>query len=351
MQSLPSQDKPGAQINALTSTRAVAAIMVVIHHYGKQLFPFNQTKNLFQSGNLAVSYFFVLSGFVLFVAHWDREVNYITYLRRRAGRILPLYYVALAAVIALMLWQGDVPLNMKRQVAYSVLLIQSYMPGYALTLNGPAWSISVEMLFYLLFPWLLWLMLRHLKVFAALWVVLFVTAQALHMHYFEQRHSLPDAIVDPLFFGPYTHMSQFMTGMIGGYIYNKMRQRPQWPWYVPPVVAVITFTLIACRPDNISYHVGLIAPVFMLLIIAIAKVKAPIMNLPVLVFMGEISYGIYILQAPVYRGVDMFFKHYMPSAGEVSVFWSSMVVLIVLSAILYKVLEQPLRRVISGTTK
>ncbi len=69
------------KINSLTSTRAIAAIVVVIFHYAGDLFPYNKCGNLFHSGNLSVGYFYVLSGFVLYIS--QRKIKYFAFLKNR----------------------------------------------------------------------------------------------------------------------------------------------------------------------------------------------------------------------------------------------------------------------------
>ena len=113
--------------------------------------------------------------------------------------------------------------------------------------------------------------------------------------------------------------------------------------YVPVMVFVIILFLIAYRPDNVSYHVGLLAPLFMVLIIAIAKSKSRILNFPFFIFLGEISYGFYILQHPVYTLLDMVCKKFGNMPSDLF-FYFSLVVLFAIAAILYLVVERPLMR-------
>src|SRR5436190_9360336 len=111
------------QINALTATRAFAAIMVFIHHYGYNLFPFSLCEKLFHSGNIAVSYFFVLSGFVLYISYREKDISYLDYLKRRVARIAPVYWLALALFVMFSFWFSGYVLtgNLVKQIAYSAL--------------------------------------------------------------------------------------------------------------------------------------------------------------------------------------------------------------------------------------
>ncbi|WP_299323556.1 acyltransferase [Parasphingopyxis sp.] len=149
---------------ALTALRGIAAWYVVLYHIRTSsadlLPPF--LLDIFAKGYLAVDFFFLLSGFVIWLSYRDRIAeNGIAaipgFLARRFARIYPLHFVILcgAMVFALVLaatgrsspeaypWQ-ELPLHL--------LLIQNWGFTTALSWNDPAWSISVEMAAYLLFP-------------------------------------------------------------------------------------------------------------------------------------------------------------------------------------------------------
>jgi peptidoglycan/LPS O-acetylase OafA/YrhL len=317
--------------------------MVVIHHYGYNLFPFCYAQKIFHSGNLAVSYFFVLSGFVLYISYHGRQIAYADFLRRRLGRIAPVYWLALALflVVSFTLGQYVFTANLLKQILYSALFIQAWFPAYALCLNSPAWTISVEMLFYLSFPLLLMMQQRSARAFAVATVVVFAVSQAVHMHYAAGPLDVrTEAIV---FFNPLIHISQFMLGMAGGYIFRHTTIRPQHVRWAPLSLLALALFLIALRPDNISYHAGLIAPVFLALILSIAITNPRPLNARWLVFLGEISYGIYILQFPVHdfmKALNTRLLH-LP---EPWFFYATLLMLILTAAVSYTLIEAPVRR-------
>ena len=321
--------------------------MVVIHHYGGKIFPFHLSGNIFHSGNLAVSYFFVLSGFVLYVAHMNKQINYLDYLKRRFARIAPLYYVALFLTIGAIYFSEGFASNINMQILSSLLMIQAYLPEYVLTLNSPGWSISVEMLFYLSFPLLFVLQKRNLRVFIGLCVLLFLLSQYLHLHSFEKRAQLPDSIIYPLFFNPLIHLSQFMIGMVGGWWYSRTQDKGSVKWYMSLFWLVVMISLIALRPETISYHVGLIAPVFAMLIIAIARGNSKVLNWRGFIFLGEISYGVYILQYPVFKWLQMADARYLNLQPDLF-FYIATLLLILIAAVMHLAIERPIHSLVHG---
>lgn len=333
------------QINALTATRFFAAIMVVIHHYGYNLFPFFYAEKIFHSGNLAVSYFFVLSGFVLYISYHGRHVSDMDFIKRRLGRIAPVYWLALLlfVVVALTVGHYVFSTDMVKQIAYSALFLQAWFPNYALCLNSPAWTISVEMLFYLSFPLLLRLQSRNARFFTVAAVVMFVASQAVHICYAAgPLNARGEAI---FFFNPLVHISQFMVGMVGAHIFRTttFKHAPAFFSSAALIALALVLTLIAIRPERLSYHAGLLAPLFVLLILFVAIANPRFLNMRWLVFLGEISYGVYILQFPVHdflKDINTTTLH-LP---EPWFFYLTVMVLITTAAISYKVLETPVRR-------
>ena len=89
------------QINSLTATRAIAAIMVYIFHFGRDIYPFNKLNSVFGCGNISVSYFFVLSGFVLFISYFKNKFTWGGFLAKRLIRIAPAYFIALGISVLL----------------------------------------------------------------------------------------------------------------------------------------------------------------------------------------------------------------------------------------------------------
>jgi peptidoglycan/LPS O-acetylase OafA/YrhL len=338
-----------SQIKALTATRAIAAIMVVIHHFGANIYPFNRFPNVFHIGDIAVSYFFVLSGFVLYISYNGAAVDYGKYLNRRIGRIVPIYLFALLLFVVVALCYYDYVLSAKamKEILLSATFLQAYISSYPLVLNSPAWTISVEMFFYLLFPLFLLLLSKHVRVFVILTIVLSVLSQYFHLKYYPVRWSLPDSIADTVFFNPLMHINQFLIGMIGGYLYSKVQKDSgRYGWLSTGLFAII-FLLIASRPQHISYQVGLIAPVFMLFILSMAISNPRWLNFKGFVFLGEISYGIYILQFPVYKLLSALNLRYLHVA-EPYFFCTALVVLILTASVTYYIIEKPLRTAINS---
>ncbi|HYR61898.1 MAG TPA: acyltransferase, partial [Actinomycetota bacterium] len=123
-------------------------------------------RNVLISGYMGVDFFFVLSGFLLFlpVAARGRFPDVRSYALRRAARILPAYYIALGATLALLLFltRGHAnPALTRHDLALNVVLHTTFLQhslGNALVLaeglgvNGALWTLSIEVFFYMGLP-------------------------------------------------------------------------------------------------------------------------------------------------------------------------------------------------------
>jgi peptidoglycan/LPS O-acetylase OafA/YrhL len=104
--------------------------------------------------------FFVLSGYLLFRPFVRASLGAAppaaigSYLVRRAARIMPAYYVALAGTLLLIGMSGGVAGRAvsARDLPLFLVFSQNYTPETLLKLNAATWTLAVEMAFYLLLP-------------------------------------------------------------------------------------------------------------------------------------------------------------------------------------------------------
>ena len=128
------------------------------------LFPFSSAifEGWTSAGYQAVTFFFVLSGFILtYVYSGETEkcplnVNTGDFLKARFARISPAYLLALGLALPAFIYGTFV----SRMVPFDIFVagiflvptfLQSWYPPAALAWNSPAWSLSVEVLFYFSF--------------------------------------------------------------------------------------------------------------------------------------------------------------------------------------------------------
>lgn len=204
----------------------------MVFHFGKGAFPFHHypLNVLFQKAELAVSCFFMLSGFVMILAYGKSE--YIPprlYFVNRLSRIYPAYLLVLLGM-AFFHFISPYPSDF-RGFFLNLAMVQSWILGYALSFNGPGWSLSVELFFYLSFPFLFnWIYKRwQWKYLLLLGVFLFLISQALThlLRYSDFYKPEPSFQHDLTYFFPLIHWHEFILGSLGGLFFLK--------WYAPEI--------------------------------------------------------------------------------------------------------------------
>jgi peptidoglycan/LPS O-acetylase OafA/YrhL len=150
--------KAPSRLPTLTGMRFLAALSVFFFHVTFQfLFASQPAQGNFFSifgfgGFVGVSFFFILSGFVL---TWSVRGSISTgrFWRRRLVKIFPNHIVTFVAAIGLLTWITYAPIN-NRHAVLNFFLLQSWFPDFPIrgSLNSVAWTLSCELLFYLAFP-------------------------------------------------------------------------------------------------------------------------------------------------------------------------------------------------------
>lgn len=211
------------RIPAIEGLRAWLAWTVVLYHVlgVTNVFAYYNFTNLaHEAGQGAVHIFIMISGFVIAHMLIERKEDYLSYITRRAFRLFPAYWVALALASVCMYLKADIatfvtwgsdPSYLENvannantlaaveahpwaHILLHVVLLQGLpppgvLPYSANTLLGPAWSLTLEWQFYLLAPALIWMVQRRD------WAVVMILAATI-AYYLQSRGRMPAAISD-----------------------------------------------------------------------------------------------------------------------------------------------------------
>jgi len=389
-------------IAELTGIRGLAALHVYFMHYYGVFCDYSDSAQKvtdygpdtppltpFFIGNSqnSVTLFFVLSGFVLtliYAGGFRNKGDISTYYVKRLARIGPIYWFSLLVFLPFVFtsyWWGDFLAifgGENHKVAALILTpigVQSWSPVNVVwqQWNPPAWSVSCEMFFYLVFPFLVHragLAARSWKgfgktigklvaleiVFFAVWfgIVFAFTRYGLGK---EQMPSLANALGVAAVFPP-VRIFDFAIGVCTAQFYLATRdtqpKSPRWAHRVGNVAVLLVLGL-NCLPFPIPVGVG---PADALLIYCLARGWGSccfFLRLEALQHLGKWSYALYLIHQPI-LGVMAAIKH-----GEVDsimfanlgnqfegglerhdIFLATAIVLMV-SALLHRVLEEPAR--------
>lgn len=316
----------------LDGLRGLAALYVVMFHclqLSFSKFPVNHGPFWLwwlMFGRLAVVFFLVLSGFSLglspAITNW-RTGNIVRFLRRRAWRILPPYWAALAFSLVIA-WNivppsRSKPPTLDSAIVYGLMLQDLFdVP----TPNGAFWSIAVEFELYLIFP-ILVLARRRLGAIGLL-AVAFLPLVGFGL--------LADGgtPADGPTYLAWNLAPVFVAGMVAAGVVTareRIRRLP-WHWWSlltgAPVLAVMIIKGSVWTVHH-YFWIGLaVAPSMALLIVAVATGRAAALQRLVdavpLRILGSFSYSLYLIHMPIVKVVSK--KFALPTLGHgLSAFW------------------------------
>ena len=296
-----------SRLPSLTGLRFIAALLVSgFHIHTAGLFADatvdRSLGRVFGAGAIGVSFFFLLSGFVL---TWSSRPGDTApmFWRRRLTKIWPNHVVTAIVAGAALFAFGEAPTVVA--IVCNLFLVQAWVPVEHVFygLNTPSWSLSCELLFYLCFPLLLWLSAKVrrrwlwpalLAALAAVWVVPLVAGV------------LPRGIQYWLVYVcPPIRMIEFVAGvLLARIVRNGLWIRLG---VVPAaVLAVGAYLAAGLSLGPYSYAAVTVAPLALLIgAVAAADVagrSSPLAS-PLAVRLGELSFAFYLVHQLVIRVV------------------------------------------------
>jgi peptidoglycan/LPS O-acetylase OafA/YrhL len=234
--------------------------------------------------------------------------------------------------------------------------------------NHPAWSLSVEALFYLSFPFiglrLCQISRRSLVLLmVALWpltLIAWAVLAGVHpdgLDNWAATGEPPNSLwVMGFKFHPLLHLPQFVFGVALGRLYltrpSTTAKPSAWVGYRLYLPALLILGVILALSDSIPcllLHNGVLMPLFGLLIFGFATGNDGFIRLlstPIILLLGEASYALYILHVPVMA----YFRYFLGPPGgwayrEVTVVFYAVLV-IGLSVVVFLWFEVPARAAI-----
>ena len=319
----PAEGAAPRPLHQLTGLRLFAALAVYFSHVAAPAGSPDWLRALQKSGYAGVTFFFVLSGFVLALNYFDslrtpRQVW--SYAAARFARVYPLYLVALSWP-AVHLWAaGKLP---EWHLLQKVLGVQAWNPDLhvAFGILGPAWSISVELFLYATLPLLVPLVrLLDRHVATLLTAIALVLAGLFVLAWLFDSTGRGDLLpVDPasahrwLYRTPLVRVGDFVLGILAARVFVRIRDRRAnarlGGWLIPTAIAG-TF-LLAAQPSLVnsawSWDAMYAVPAVALILgLAMAPENwvSRLLSLRGVVFLGEASFAFYLCHIEVIRLVD-----------------------------------------------
>ncbi|MDQ3720800.1 MAG: acyltransferase [Actinomycetota bacterium] len=361
-------------VPTLHGIRGIALLLVIAFHVGGAA---RWTANdpivrafYEYAGPMALDLLFFTTGFVLFlpVVRNAGFGSVRAFAIRRFARVAPPYYVCMLLVLVLFpLLSNQAIENAADRGLDGILIHAAFLQRIVspatqgFLVNSPVWSISVDLVFYLVLPLVASSYLRHplaglaiAVVASAAWRFAFLEPDAQGLY-----DGLDYMIQAPLF------MADFASGMTGAWAFVRLSDSG-WPRAHARTMVVVTLVaatalvgLAYVGGANIPYHLGifqepaavraalpLVLAVFVVAVsLAPRWLQWPLTNRGPLYWFSEISYSVYLYHFPV-----IFFGFYTIGIPQVESFlwkWAVyvFVVSIAIGAVSYYVIELPSRRI------
>ena len=308
------------KIHALTSLRFFAALYVVFYHTVWTPYPSishsSLTGRFYSLGIISVSFFFLLSGYILAMVYLkpDQPIQKRSFYISRFARIYPLFLLTLVLDTPNLLFErishyGLASAVLKTSVTFTanLMMLQAWFGGLR-GIDNPNWSLSVETVFYLIFPLIgvwIWKLGKSWVWFAT---GLFWVGGQLLVRFVDIFHV--SGIIE---FFPPLHVSTFVLGILVAKLQCQRQVSNRLPstkklgrWCLLLVSLTILCVVVVWSPwiPQAQLSDGLLSPVFAMMIWALADnafLPARLLSSRWLVLLGEASFGLYLIHIPVFH--------------------------------------------------
>ncbi len=297
------------RINKLDGLRGIFSLLVVLFHLNKNNAPLFIVNNFFvRESYIFVDFFFILSGYVISLSYNDRinsRNDFLKFIKKRVIRLYPLLLFS-----TLMYWYFVHPIFNDKNIllALDTLLFTNATPilGSGIGMNYPSWSISSELISYLVFGMIsLFAMNSHkTKIVGMLTLICFIILGFQH-NYFATGD-----------YGFIRGLSCFNIGYLV-FIATKKQYKihNSCEWFIPIFIIAIMYFHFTITTANLitQFVVQLFIPftfaISILILINTNGVLSNLLQRKPFMFLGKISYSIYLNHAFIIGfGVPKLFK-------------------------------------------
>jgi peptidoglycan/LPS O-acetylase OafA/YrhL len=348
------------QLPALSGLRAFAALNIVFYHFSNPKW-FGPFAPIVDNGYTSVSFFLLMSGFILAYNYSDRaqsgKLKVGHFWTARFSRLYPVYIVGLLVSTGMLMaeWQVRTHGEFALGVALTPLLLQGWIPKLATFWNTPAWTMCTEAFFYLIFPVVVcWKRPQRWRSLLGLLALLWAAGMFLPTLYtvLQPDGPNPNRYTDSFWmralkFTPPPHVPAFLFGIVLADIDARISRGSRWRLLLG-VLGVAALYAILYYGDHMPFammHDGLLMPLFGLAILGLAghNLIARFFGFWPFVAVGQASYCLYILHFNLW---ELIHKSGVLEATHLISFdpWISYALLIGGALLTMKFIEKPAQR-------
>ncbi|AKS05697.1 acyltransferase family protein [Pseudomonas trivialis] len=295
------------RIYSIDYLRGLMALSVLFYHFDSWTVGVPDSSTIIgRLGIYAVSTFFIISGMSLYIAYrkteWDRR-SVAVFAAKRYIRLAPAFWVAcIAAVIVLLITEPNYSVRWKQLIYNLSLLFGFFKPQAYITVGG--WSIGNEVVFYALFPLILWSKpKRRLLITAAIMITFAVhTYYAFIMLNPEGEYTAQKWYT---YIQPWNNVFLFISGIFIAWISMEAKLSQSKIYWLPIIGLMMAFCFYPANGNLINIMTGInrisftaicIALCFCTFNLSISRISKVGSFLAVL---GDMSYSIYMFHGVI----------------------------------------------------
>lgn len=329
--------------------RAVAVFLVLMFHGGI---------GLFSSGFIGVDIFFVISGFlitsIITSSLKNESFSFSSFYVRRLWRLQPalIAVVVITLLIATVFYLPSDFINYAKSAKYTSLLTSNQYfakstTGYAAPDNAHllllhTWSLSIEWQWYLILPIVIFLLNRFTSVRSFKAVTISIAILTLLLAFF-----LSDKYPNKSYYFLTSRIFEFMIGsLLVVFNHEKIKLNTK----VANVLGVISlFTIFYCAtresivigyPDYYALLVSIASAILIMVGASTKNIASSVLSLPPLVFIGCISYSLYLWHWPIFA-----IGRYLGATDNTTFKIISFSLTFAISYLSYIAIEKPCRKI------
>ncbi len=280
---------PANRYQELDALRGIAALLVVLFHFALCADKYDSVLIL---GTTGIDLFFMISGFVIFMS-MEKITSAKQFITNRFSRLYPTYWTAVSFTFVLLILEYIFKRSTHQPDVVKYLANMTMFQYYfeIPDIDGPYWTMIIEMLFYIVI--LLLYQLRGLKYAIHIFTVLSVLTAILCNYFYD------NVFVKELmhWFPLLPHLPLFLAGMIFYKIYSS--QTKLIYHYTLLLICLLCGLALFKHAGRSNYYVSLaqyqiILPVFFMLFVLFVHGKLTFIVNGVTLFFGKISYPLYL---------------------------------------------------------
>jgi peptidoglycan/LPS O-acetylase OafA/YrhL len=310
----------------LESLRGIFALMIVLFHFKEVINSIVVDNFIVRNGSIFVDLFFVISGFVIAHNYIDKINSFKNLFKFQFKRFLRLYPLHLTMLIIFsfteiiklffFLKTGVNPnnpiysTNNLESFIKNILLLQGFLTTN--TFNNPSWSISQEFYTYFLFGLLIVLTKGNKKIIYIIFIIISATS-----YFFIQKYQ---SQIQTNIYANFRCLFCFFLGAC--LTIRNERMKIKINFFFSNILNLFLFVVSLICLSNNSYFLTILSfAMFILVNLYSSKnIVHKLLNNKILIFLGSVSYGIYMIHFFIIYAVIQILRFYIYNSQDNLIF-------------------------------